>query len=225
MKIFRSPLLESCHGITHGFVHDPEGPDISKIASAHGLDNIITVNQVHGSTVFFAENAAEDRSVEADSIVTKQTGVGVGIITADCVPVLLCFPDARCVCAVHAGWRGTSLRAVRDCIEAICEKHCLQPRDAVAVIGPAISGCCYEVRDDVVSQFVSRFGGEQDWLLEKGDGKFLLDLVEINRIELCEAGVSQIGIIDVCTCCQGLPSYRRDGSGAERMISFIGVCF
>lgn len=150
--------------------------------------------------------------------------VGVGIITADCVPVLLCFPDSGCVCAVHAGWRGTSLRAVGDCVGAVCEKYSLKPQDAVAVIGPAIWGCCYEVRDDVASQFVSRFSGEEDWLLEKGDGKFLLDLVELNRIELCDAGVRQVEIMDLCTCCQGLPSYRRDGSGTEKMISFVGLC-
>ncbi len=223
MKVFRSALLERCNGVIHGFVHDPGGPDILKIASVHGLENILTVNQVHGSTVFFADSAAGGRSVEADSIVTQQKGVGIGVITADCIPVLLCFPDSGCVCAVHAGWRGTSLRTVRECIGAVCEKYSFKPRDAVAVIGPAIWGCCYEVRDDVASQFVSRFSGEGDWLLEKGDGKFLLDLVELNRIELCDAGVQQIEIMDLCTCCQGLPSYRRDGSGTEKMISFVGI--
>lgn len=223
MKVFRSALLEKCNGVIHGFVYDPGGPDILKIASVHGLKNILTVNQVHGSTVFFADSVAGEKSVEADSIVTRQKGVGVGVITADCVPVLLCFPDSGCVCAVHAGWRGTSLRTVRDCVVAVCEKYSLKPQDAVAVIGPAIGGCCYEVRDDVASQFVSRFRGEGDWLLEKGDGKFLLDLVELNRIELCDAGVPQIEIMNLCTCCQGLPSYRRDGSGTDKMISFVGL--
>ena len=223
MKVFRSALLEKCNGVIHGFVYDPGGPDILKIASVHGLKNILTVNQVHGSTVFFADSVAGEKSVEADSIVTRQKGVGVGVITADCVPVLLCFPDSGCVCAIHAGWRGTSLRTVRDCVVAVCEKYSLKPQDAVAVIGPAIGGCCYEVRDDVASQFVSRFRGEGDWLLEKGDGKFLLDLVELNRIELCDAGVPQIEIMNLCTCCQGLPSYRRDGSGTDKMISFVGI--
>ncbi len=202
MKVFRSDLLEKCSGIIHGFVHDPGGPDILKIASAHGLENILTVNQVHGSAVFFADSVAGEKSAEADSIVTQQKGVGVGVITADCVPVLICFPDSGCVCAVHAGWRGTSLRAVRECLGAVCEKYSLKPQDSVAVIGPAIWGCCYEVRDDVASQFVSRFSSEGDWLLEKDDGKFLLDLVEVNKIELYDAGVPEIEIMDLCTCCQ-----------------------
>lgn len=223
MKVFRSSLLEKCSGVIHGFVHDPGGPDILKIASAHGLQNILTVNQVHGSAVFFADGAMAGEPAEADSVVTRQKGTGVGVITADCVSVLLCFPDSGCVCAVHAGWRGTSLRVVRECIGAVCEQYSLKPRDAVAAIGPAIRGCCYEVRDDVASRFVGRFSGEANWLLEKGDGKFLLDLVEINRIELCDAGIQQVEVMDLCTCCQGLPSYRRDGSGTEKMISFVGI--
>lgn len=223
MKILRSALLEKCNGVIHGFVHDSGGPDILRIASAHGLENILTVNQVHGKDVFFADGAAGEKPVEADSIVTRQKGAGVGVITADCVPVLVCFPDSGCVCAVHAGWRGTSLRAVRECIGAVCEQYSLKPRDAVAVIGPSIRGCCYEVREDVVSLFVERLSGEGDWLVEKGDGKFLLDLVEINRIELCEAGIQQVEVMDLCTHCQGLPSYRRDGSGTEKMLSFVGI--
>lgn len=223
MKVFRSSLLEKCDGVIHGFVHDPGGPDILKIASAHGLKNILTVNQVHGNTVFFADSAMGENYAEADSVVTQQKGVGVGVITADCVPVLLYFPDSRCVCAVHAGWRGTSLRAVSNCLGAVCEKYSLKPQDAVAVIGPAIGGCCYEVRDDVASQFASRFSGKGSWLFEKGDGKFLLDLVELNRIELCDAGVLEIETMDMCTCCQDLPSYRRDGSGTDKMISFVGI--
>ncbi len=222
MRVFRSSMLEKYNGVIHGFVHDPGGPDLVKIASAHGLESILTVNQVHGNSVFFADSGAGEKLVEADSIVTRQKGVGIGILTADCLPILLCFPDSGCACAVHAGWRGTSLRVVRSCLGAVCEKYSLRPQDAVAVIGPAIGRCCYEVRDDVASQFVSRFGGGE-WLFEKGDGKFLLDLAELNRIELHDAGVSEIETMDMCTCCQDLPSYRRDGSGTDKMISFVGI--
>ena len=223
MKVFRSALLEECNGVIHGFVHDPGGPDLQKIASAYGLENILTVNQVHGNSVFFADHCVGEKLAEADSIVTRQRGTGVGIITADCVPILICFPDSGCVCAVHAGWRGTLLRAVRNCLRAVCQKYSLRPQDSLAVIGPAIGKCCYEVRDDVASKFGSRFAGNGNWLSEKGDGKFLLDLAELNRIELCDAGVSEIETMNVCTCCRDLPSYRRDGFGTDKMISFVGV--
>ena len=223
MKVFRSALLGECNGVIHGFVYDPGGPDLLKIASVHGLEDILTVNQVHGNSVFFADCPAVDRLAEADSVVTRQRGVGVGVVTADCVPILLCFPDSGCVCAVHAGWRGTSLRVVRSCLVAVRERYSLRPRDAVAVVGPAIGGCCYEVRDDVASRFVSSMGGGGTWLSRKGDGKFLLDLPELNRVELRDAGVSKIETMNICTCCRDLPSYRRDGSDAEKMVSFVGI--
>ena len=222
MKILRSTLLEK-HGVVHGFAYDPGGPDFLKIAVAHGLKDILTVNQVHGSSVFFADGSSEKESVEADSIVTRQKGLGVGVITADCVPGLICFPDSGCVCAVHAGWRGTLLHAVTSCLEAVCGKYSLKPRDAVAAIGPSIGECCYEVGDDVASQFISATGDRDRWLSEKDDGKFLLDLAELNRIELHDAGVLEIETVNICTCCNDLPSYRRDGHGTDKMISFAGI--
>jgi len=223
MRILRSTLLEEYAGVIHGFVHDPGGPDLLKIASDHGLEDILTVDQVHGNSVFFAEHRAVEEFAKADSIVTCKKGVGIGVITADCVPILLYFPNFGCICAVHAGWRGTSLHAVRSCLEAVWKKYSLRPQDAVASIGPSIGKCCYEVRDDVASQFVSSSDVSTHWLCEKGDGKFFLDLVELNRIELFDAGVSEIETMNVCTYCQGFPSYRRDGYNADRMISFIGI--
>ncbi len=224
MKILHSPLLEQCDGVVHGFAHDPKGFDLSEIASDHALKSIVTVKQVHGNSVFFADRAAANELPQADSVVSTQAAVGVGVVTADCVPVLICFPDFGCVCAVHAGWRGTLLRVVRKCLDAVCERFSLKPQDAVAAVGPAIGKCCYEVRDDVASRFISKFGRNHgEWLLEKDDGKFLLDIVRLNALELLNSGVSKIDTIEVCTCCRGLPSYRREGSSAQRMISFIGI--
>ena len=222
MKILRSDLLSECEGIVHGFVHDPGRPDVAKIADEHGLDDILTVKQVHGASVFFADGREGAGTVCADSIVTRKKGVGVGVVTADCVPIVLCVPDLGCVCAIHAGWRGTFLQIAKETVLSVSGNYSCNASDILAVIGPAIGRCCYEVRSDLAYQFASRFGDGKDWLCEKGEGKFLLGLVELNRIQLCDAGVSRIEIMDVCTCCGGLPSYRRDGSSADRMISFIG---
>ena len=223
MKIIRSDLLSECAGIVHGFVHDAGGPDVAGIAGGHGLDHILTVKQVHGAGIFFADGRVGDETVCADSIVVREKGIGAGVVTADCVPIVLCVPDLGCVCAVHAGWRGTFLRIARETVLSVRSNYSCEGSDIFAAIGPAIGRCCYEVRDDLASQFASRFGEGGSWLCEKGGGKFLLDLVELNRIELRDAGVSGIDVTDVCTCCGGLPSYRRDGSSAGRMLSFAGI--
>ena len=223
MKIIRSDLLSECKGIVHGFVHDSGEPDIAKIASEHGLGDILTVKQVHGARVFFADESEGKEQVCADSIVAREKGIGVGVVTADCVPIVLCVPDSGCVCAVHAGWRGTFLRIAGETVSSMTDNYSCRGSDVLAVIGPAIGICSYEVRDDLSSQFASRFGAGEDWIRGKGGGKFLLDLVELNRVQLRAAGVSRIEVMDICTCCGGLPSYRRDGSSAGRMLSFIGV--
>ena len=224
MKILRSEVLSECGGVVHGFVHDPEGLNIPKIASEHGLEDIVPVKQVHGNSVFFAGEGEVRENVQADSLVSRLKGVGVGVVTADCVPVLVCFPDSRCICAIHAGWRGTSASAAKVCLEAVCSRYSLSPRDAVAAIGPAIGICCYEVGEDVASRFVSRHGETGGWLREKGGGKFLLDLAELNRLELLDCGILKVDVLDACTCCGDLPSYRKDGKRAGRMISFAGIC-
>lgn len=224
MKILRSALLEECEEVIHGFVCDPGGVDFAKIARGHGLGEILTVNQVHGNSVFFAdgsEKAAKD--VQADSLVSRKRGTGVGVVTADCVPILLYFPDIGCVAAVHAGWRGTLARAAETCVAAVNSRYSGSGEKILAAIGPAIGKCCYEVGNDVASRFTSSFG-KGGWLCEKSGGKFLLDLPSLNRTLLRAAGVSEIEVMGVCTNCHALPSYRRDGSAAGRMLCFIGTC-
>ena len=223
MKILRSDLLSECAGVVHGFVHDAGEPDVARVAAGHGLDRIVTVKQVHGAEVFFADGRGSDETARADSVVVREKGAGAGVVTADCVPIVLCVPDLGCVCAVHAGWRGTFLRIAGETVFSVSRRYSCEGSDILAAIGPAIGGCCYEVRDDLASQFSSRFGEGGSWLCEKGGGKFLLDLVELNRIQLRDAGVSGIDVMDVCTCCGGLPSYRRDGSSAGKMLSFAGI--
>lgn len=224
MKILRSVLLEECDEVIHGFACDPEGLDSVKMARGHGLGEILTVNQVHGNSVFFAdESEKEAKNVQADSIVTRKKGTGVGVVTADCVPILMYFPDVGCVAAVHAGWRGTLARVAENCVAAVNSRYSGDGGKVLATIGPAIGKCCYEVGGDVASRFASSFG-DGDWLREKGEGKFLLDLPNLNRALLRAAGVSEIEVMNVCTSCRGLPSYRRDGSTAGRMLCFIGTC-
>ena len=117
--------------------------------------------QVHGSTVLSlgAAERAEWQSVaaplsagEADGFVTAETGLGLGVLVADCVPVLLADPVARVVAAVHAGRRGVVLGVVDRAVEAMLARGA-RAGDLRAAVGPAVCGACYEVphalRDEV----------------------------------------------------------------------------
>jgi copper oxidase (laccase) domain-containing protein len=91
------------------------------------------------------------------------------------------------------------------------------PADLVAAIGPSIGGCCYQVGDEVASQF-------ETWLPEMGQGCRLLDLRRVNALQLAGAGVQDVWVASDCTFCKpGYWSFRRDREGAGRMLSFIGA--
>ena len=114
---------------------------------------------------------------------------------ADCTPVLLADTKRSVIGAVHAGWRGSAVRAAGAAVEALQQRFGSRPQDLVAGIGPAIGPCCYTVGRDVVDAFADRPGLFRD-------GR--LDLWEANRQALLEAGMptEQIDVARICTQCE-----------------------
>src|SRR5436189_2136211 len=121
--MIRSKLISA----EHGFPVKGEEPPLA----------VITVNQVHGASVIEASRVPAN----ADGLWTSQAGVGLGIKTADCIPLLLEDPVAKRVAAVHSGWRGT-YAAIAE--EAVRE---LKGQNLRAAIGPCIRVCCYVVSE------------------------------------------------------------------------------
>jgi YfiH family protein len=181
---------------------------------------LVRATQVHGSRVVVVTEAPAPGEVadagECDAIVTRLSGVGLVVQTADCVPILLAADDA--IGAVHAGWRGASagvaLRAVKAFLALVAKRETVR-----AWLGPAIGPCCYEVGPEVAGRFPPRFSR-----LSNGD-RFLFDLPGYVRWQLEEAGIRPERIMQPpgCTLCGGerYASYRRDGAKAGRMIALI----
>jgi hypothetical protein len=182
---------------------------------------IARATQVHGKTVVAVRDpigAGETRLVgEGDVLVTARTDVALVVQTADCVPILL--QAARGVAAVHAGWRGTAVRAAAEGVRALAAESGDAPSSFRAVLGPAIGPCCYEIGGEVAAAFAG------DFLRRSCGGKYRLDLKGANRAQLEEEGVlpERIAVLPYCTHCGGaeLASFRRDGPGAGRMIGLV----
>jgi len=182
-------------------------------------EKLFQISQEHGDSVVIAGvsgELVEQRIRNADAALTNEISFPVAVRTADCLPVFICDPKNKAIGIVHAGWKGSKKRIVVKAVDAMKEKFGSQSNDLKIAFGPAIRLCCYEVGEE----FCSNFPGE----IEKRDGKYFLDLCQVNNNQLIEAGVSQNNISDckICTCCDPrFHSYRRDGNKAGRILALI----
>lgn len=121
--------------------------------SRNGYGKWIIAHQVHSANVAVVTVAEvgrgiwdqESRIPDTDALVTADKGVGLMVMSADCVPVLFYDPVKQVIAAVHAGWRGTVARIVMETVSIMQEKFDCCPGDIRAGIGPSIGKCCFEV--------------------------------------------------------------------------------
>ena len=113
---------------------------------------IIKLQQVHSGTVLdIDDTSAASEPVEGDAVITSIPGIMLGILTADCVPILIADEDGKAVGAAHAGWRGTAARIAETAVLRLIEKFRIEPQKLTAAIGPHIGPCCYEIGEEVAS--------------------------------------------------------------------------
>lgn len=168
-----------------------------KAAAALGFDaeQLVLARQVHGCMVLEAELGTTGVVGEADVLVTRRPGTVIGILTADCVPVVLAGDGA--VAVAHAGWRGLVGGVIEAAVSSIGSV-------TKAWIGPSIHACCYEVGDDVIQAFEERG-------LPVADASHV-DPGRAAIAALHRAGVPNVEATTDCTSCSdGYFSFRRDG--------------
>jgi YfiH family protein len=209
------PLL-SAAGVEHGF-----GTRQARAPSA-----VIRPRQVHGVAVAQVGPEGELDREEADAVISNRPGSAVGIVTADCVPILVASASGHAVAAVHAGWRGLAAGVVEAGLAALRARgH--PAEEIVAVIGPRIGHCCYEVDAPVMDPLRARFGpGLEEASRLSRPEHWWLDLGRLVALDLLRMGVAsdRLGILtDACTACGAgrFDSYRRDGPAAGRLLHYI----
>ncbi|GAB4127295.1 MAG: purine nucleoside phosphorylase YfiH [Sideroxydans sp.] len=176
----------------------------------------VWLEQVHGTAVASAD-AAACRAL-ADASVARQRGSVCVVMTADCLPVLLCDEAGTVVAAAHAGWRGLC----DGVIEATVQAMGVAPHSLLAWLGPAISQRHFEVGAEVRAAFVARHGQAAEAFIAQGEGKYLADLYLLAHQRLNALGVTRIHGGTYCTYAEPerFYSYRRDGV-TGRMGTFI----
>lgn len=165
------------------------------------------LRQVHGTRVVDAARAAPGS--EADACVSTTPGRVCALLTADCVPVLLCDRAGTCVGAAHAGWRGLAAGVLENAVRAM---HA-PPGALLAWLGPGIGPAAFEVGEEVRAAFLAADPGAGEAFAPSAGGRWLADLYRLARRRLAAAGVYEVHGGEHCTYSDPARffSYRRDG--------------
>ncbi len=195
-------------------------------AAGFDFDSLVSSSQDHNTFVRCVTKA--DRGIgitrphdieSVDALVTNEPGVTLVTHYADCTPIFLADPEKKVIALAHAGWRGTVSKIGEITVEKMVSEYGCDPTDIIAVIGPAIGQCCYEVDTPVYEEFACLTELKPAYFTQMlGHGKYLVDLKETNRRMLLEAGLLSINIMisDVCTKCNSGLLYSHRASGGQR---------
>jgi YfiH family protein len=235
------PALDKVPGMVHAFTTRRGGlgarndgikqpDDWTAVSQALGIciDRVVTVDQVHGENIVTVDdlNFRDVRTVHADALMTAVPGVAIGIETADCVPVLLFDPQRPAAAAVHAGWKSTVKKIVQKAVHRMHEEFGSEPARLIAAIGPAIGPECYEVDEPVMGRVRDAFSFWSEVSAPRGNGRWSLDLVKANKLELLQIGLAEQNVhaLGLCTSCRRdlFYSFRAEGR-TGRMLSVIMI--
>lgn len=208
-----------------------------RLCAALGIEpsGVVCAEQVHGSEVARVGRADGSRGYReratavpgADALVTDEPGLYLWLTFADCVPVLLCDPVRRAIGLAHAGWRGTVGHVARRTVETMAREFSSRPEDMVALVGPAIGGCCYEVGEEVAEAIRAALPGDAAELV-RVDGRSHranLPLANARLIESAGVPVDRVEVAPLCTACRTdlFYSHRAERGRTGRFAAVVGL--
>ncbi|WP_275783882.1 peptidoglycan editing factor PgeF [Pararhizobium gei] len=189
---------------------------------------LATVHQVHSPNVVIVDAAYDGTRAEADALVTAAPGLVIGVLSADCGPVLFVDPQARVVGAAHAGWKGALGGVLENTVDVMVSLGARRDR-ILACLGPSISRRNYEVGAEFVQQFLEKDPAYIRFFSPSSrDGHSMFDLPGLTTMRLTDAGVTAENL-DICTYAdeERFFSYRRTTHRSEpdygRQISAISL--
>lgn len=199
-----------------------------RMAAAIGVkpEHMVCTHQTHTTNVRIVTKEDAGKGVtrekdytDVDGLITNVPGICLVTFYADCVPLLFLDPVKKVVASSHSGWRGTVNRMGQVTVEKMQKEFGCDPKNILACVGPSICQDCYEVSEDVASAFAKEFSGHEcEILIEKGGGKYQLDLWKSNEIVLRDAGIlpEHLAVTNLCTCCNPNLLFSHRASHGKR---------
>ncbi len=207
-----------------------------RICAAIGVQDtdVVLSAQTHTTNIYKATAADRGRGItyprgytDVDGLVTNEPGVVLCTHYADCVPLFFVDPVKRAVATSHGGWRGTVGGIAQRTVERMTAEYGSRPADILVGIGPSIGKCCFEVDAPVLDAFLCLDFFDADCYIDDGNGKYRIDLWEVNRRYALRAGVKvqNITVTDICTKCHPdvLWSHRVCGITRGSLAAFIAI--
>ena len=213
---------------TRGDNEDAVRENYRRLSDAMGfsMGDIVTSDQTHTTNVHVVTETDRGNGItkprpytDVDGMITNVPGLVLATFYADCVPLFFVDPVHKAVGLSHSGWRGTVGKIGKATVEKMAEEFQTDPSELYAAIGPSICQDCYEISEDVAVQFMQAFPGHtSEILIDKGNGKYQLDLWKANEIVLLDAGVKKdhLEVTDVCTCCNPELLFSHRASHGKR---------
>ena len=168
-----------------------------------------------------------ERDYEADALITAERDLPLVVFSADCGILLLHDPEAGCVGAVHAGWRGCAAGIVEKTVREMVRLLGARPERIRAAVGPCIGKCCFETDSDVPEAMqASALGAEAEPYWERRGAKYHVDLAGLNRQWLLHAGVApeHIDVCGLCTACRPDLFWSHRKMGNARGAQVVMIC-
>ena len=186
----------------------------TRFAKAVGYDfnNRVFSDQVHDVKIYVVTESDKGKGAELkntikgiDGLVTDVKNIPLITFYADCVPLYFYDKSKKIIGLAHSGWKGTVNNIAFEMIKTMKNTYGSDVNDIITAIGPSICMDCYEVSSDVAEQFVEKYSQHEikEILLDKGNGKYQLDLHRACKFNLLNAGILEenISMPDICTCC------------------------
>ncbi len=200
-KVLKSTVLS---GVNHFFT--TKGYNVKDM----GLDNLVHPTQTHTSHIEIAQIGKTDYP-DTDGMILTNKEQTLYLNFADCTPLIFYDFDKKIGAVSHAGWRGTAGKIGVKTVEKMVEDFGSKPENIKCAIGAAIGFCCYNVGEDVYRQLMLTVKNS-DGLSEIRRGDIFVDLKNINKRQLEEAGLREIDVCPYCTVCNNdlFYSYRKE---------------
>jgi hypothetical protein len=188
-------------------------------------EDLVCVRQIHSAKVIcvsarhkeIGSQNRRDILFACDGMITKERGLALAVLSADCLPIFLYDLKNHAGGILHVGWRGTYRNIVQNAIYLMKRRFKTESANLIVGFGPAIRSCCYEVGPRFKKYFKNK--------LLKKTGRLYLDLITTNKKILISLGVKRRNILDskICTSCESKDffSYRKEGDRAGRIMSVM----